>query len=76
MSMQFFRKFADKPSELLYNNPSRVLTSKDGRLESHFCSKGVPEGINVGLAVIDENAIQLRVWERGAVGLKLAQVVL
>lgn len=62
-----FLKFADKPSKLLYNDPLESFEElKAGRLESHFCSKELyPEGINVGLAVIGENTIQLRVWERG-----------
>ena len=62
-----FSKFTDKPNELLYNNPFISFDKlEEGKLESHFKSPELyPDGINVGLAFIGKNWIQLKVWERG-----------
>ena len=62
-----FLKFLDKPDDMLFDHPFKSFDKlEEGRLESHFKStKLYPEGINVGLAVIGDNWIQLKVWERG-----------
>ena len=62
-----FLKFADEPTELLYNDPFNSFDKLEQReLESHFNSPDLyPDGINVGLALIGNNWIQLKVKERG-----------
>ena len=62
-----FLKFSNESDCLLFEHPFNSFDKlEEGRLESHFKStKLYPEGINVGLAVIGDNWIQLKVWERG-----------
>lgn len=62
-----FLKFVEDPSDLLFTDPFNSFDKlEEGKLESHFrCSQLYPDGINVGLALVGENWIQLKVWERG-----------
>ena len=62
-----FLKFSNESDCLLFEHPFNSFDKlEEGELESHFKStKLYPEGINVGLALVGENWIQLKVWERG-----------